>query len=380
MYNFTYHNPTKIVFGKGEISRLAKLLPLDKNIMLTFGGGSVKKNGVYEQVIKALSKHKFIEFWGIEPNPTIQTLRKAIAIGKENKIDYLLAVGGGSTIDGTKLIASGICYDGDAWDIVLKGSCDKFIPLAAVLTLPATGSEMNAGAVISNTDTKEKFPFHSQYPQFSILDPETTYSLPPYQISCGLVDTFVHIIEQYLTTAGQSRNMDRWAEGILQTIIEIAPLIQSNPKDYDLMADFMLSATLALNDMVAMGVSQDWTTHMIGHELTAINGITHGESLAIVLPATMSVLREQKKDKLLQYAKRVLNITSGSDDNIVTEAINQTRAFFKSLNLATTLTEAKFTDADIDYVAAKFNKRGVKLGEVGNVTGDVVKQILLACK
>lgn len=266
--------------------------------MVTFGGGSVKKNGVYDQVVAALKGRDFVEFWGIEPNPKIETLRKAIAQGKAEKVDFLLSVGGGSVLDGTKLIAAGIPYDGDAWELVLdEDKIGEVVPFGDVMTLPATGSEMNAGAVISNLATQEKFAFHHSFPQFSILDPEATFSLPPFQVACGIADTFVHVMEQYLTVTGVSPLMDRWAEGILQTLIEIAPKIRANQHDYDQMANFMLCATMGLNGFIAMGVPQDWATHMIGHELTALHGVTHGQTLVVVLPALMSVMREQKKEK-----------------------------------------------------------------------------------
>ena len=304
MNNFIYHNPTKLVFGKGQIARLPKLIPAGKRIMLTFGGGSVKRNGVYDQVVAALEGRDLVEFWGIEANPSVETLREAIALGKERKVDFLLAVGGGSVIDGTKLIAAGLLYDGDAWDIVLKGQAGKTVPLATVLTMSATGSEMNSGAVISRYETKEKYAFYGDYPVFSILDPETLYSLPKRQVACGLADTFVHVLEQYMTTPHQSRLMDRWAEGILHTVVEIAPKALADERDYDTMSEYMLSATLALNDMIRMGVTQDWATHMIGHELTALHGLTHGATLAIVINGTLRVLRGQKRGKLLQYGGR----------------------------------------------------------------------------
>lgn len=297
MNNFIFQNPTRLIFGKGMIAELSRAIPTDKRIMITFGGGSVKKNGVYEQVIQALKGHNYVEFWGIEPNPAIETLRKAIILGKEKKVDFLLAVGGGSVLDGTKLISAGLKYDGDAWELVRKGAYSDTVPMGAVLTLPATGSEMNKGAVISRHETQEKYAFYGNYPVFSILDPETTFTLPPYQVACGLSDTFVHVMEQYLTTPGQSRLMDRWAEGILSTLIEIAPRIRENQHNYDLMADFMLSATMGLNGFIAMGVTQDWATHMIGHELTALHGLTHGATLAIVFNGTLRTLRKQNTVK-----------------------------------------------------------------------------------
>lgn len=377
MNNFIFQNPVKLIFGQGMIAQLATEIPTDKRIMITFGGGSVKKNGVYDQVKEALKAHHTIEFWGIEANPAIETLRKAIALGKENKIDFLLAVGGGSVIDGTKLISAGLLYDGDAWDLVLSGNrVEKTVPLATVLTLPATGSEMNSGAVISRHETKEKFAFYSNYPKFSILDPQVTFSLPPHQIACGLADTFVHVMEQYMTTPGQSRVMDRWSEGILHTLLEIAPKIRENSHDYSLMADFMLSATMGLNGFVSMGVTQDWATHMIGHELTALHGLTHGHTLAIVLPGTLSVLREYKGDKIVQCGERVFGVTSGSREERINETICKMEEFFRSLGLTTRLHEENIGEQTIAEIERRFNERNVHLGENANVTGSVARKIL----
>ena len=379
MNNFVFQNPTRLVFGRGQIAKLSSLIPSDARLMITFGGGSVKKNGVYDQVVEALKGREWEEFWGIEPNPAIETLKKAITIGKEKKIDFLLAVGGGSTIDGTKLIAAGIKYDGDAWDLVKRGVYKDAVPLATVLTLPATGSEMNSGAVISKYETREKYAFYSRYPVFSILDPEVTYSLPEHQVACGLADTFVHVMEQYMTATSQSRVMDRWAEGLLSTVMEIAPLIKKDKKNYDLMADFMLTATMGLNGYVAMGVTEDWSTHMIGHELTALHGITHGETLAIVFPGTLRVLKEQKRGKILQYAHRVLGINTGSEDEVIDEAIRRTEEFFRSLGLTTRLAENNIGEATICEIERRFTERGAAYGEAANVNGEVAAQILRSC-
>lgn len=377
MKNFTFQNPTKLVFGKGQIAKLSNLIPADASLMITYGFGSVKKNGVYDQVVDALKDRKYIEFWGIEANPHVETLRKAIDVGKENNIDFVLAVGGGSVLDGTKLIAAGIASDKDAWDIVLSGYAKEQINYASVMTVPATGSEMNSGAVITRAETKEKYSFGGiKYPYFSILDPEVTYSLSEHQVACGLADAYTHVLEQYLTTPNQSRIMDRWAEGILLSIIEIAPKIKANPHDYDLMADYMLAATLALNDFIRMGVTEDWSTHMIGHELTALHGITHGHSLAIVMPGTMRVMKEQKWDKLLQYGERVFNIVEGSDSDRIDKAIEMTELFYRSLGLTTRLSEENIGEETIQTIANRFNERGFALGENKNVTGDVTKRIL----
>lgn len=377
MYNFEFQNPTKLIFGKGTIARIKDEIPAGTRLMLTFGGGSVRKNGVYEQVIDALKGYDVVEFWGIEPNPKVETLRKAIELGKRENVDFILAVGGGSTLDGTKLIACGIKYDGDAWELVLDNSLVKSgVPFASVMTMPATGSEMNSGAVISNLATKEKFAFYSYYPKFSVLDPEVTYSIPEYQVSCGIADTFVHVMEQYLTTTGINSLMDRWAEGLLMNLIDIAPGIAEDHKNYDLMSQYMLSATMGLNGFIAMGVPQDWATHMIGHELTALHGVTHGESLAIVLPATMTVLSEQKKLKILQYGERVWGITEGSESERITKAIEKTEQFFRLLGLKTRLHELNIGEETIAEIERRFNERGVKLGECKNVTGTVARAIL----
>lgn len=377
MNNFVFQNPVKLIMGDGMIANLSKEIPADKRVMITFGGGSVRKNGVYDQVKEALKGHYTVEFWGIEPNPTIETLRKAIVLGKEEKIDFLLAVGGGSVIDGTKLISAGLLYEGDAWELVVAGKpVFNTIPLATVLTLPATGSEMNSGAVISRLETKEKYAFYSNYPVFSILDPKVTFSLPDYQIACGIADTFVHVAEQYMTSIGQSRLMDRWAEGIFQTLIEIAPKIRQNKQNYNLMADFMLAATMGLNGFIALGVTQDWATHMIGHELTALHGLTHGHTLAIVLPGTWNVLRASKGDKIIQFGERVWGITSGTRDERIDEAIRRTEEFFRSLGLTTRLSEVNIGMETIQEIERRFTERNVHFGENGEVNGVVARKIL----
>jgi NADP-dependent alcohol dehydrogenase len=380
MENFVFQNPTKIIFGKGMIARIAKEIPEGKKVMVTFGGGSVKKNGVYEQVRQALEGRDFIEFWGIESNPAIETLRKAIQLGKEHRVDFLLAVGGGSVLDGTKLISAGLLYEGDAWELVLKGEMTRTIPMGAVLTLPATGSEMNRGAVISRKETAEKYPFYSNYPVFSVLDPAVTATLPPYQVACGIADTFIHVMEQYMTIPGQSRLMDRWAEGIIHTLVEIAPKIVEKQDNYDLMADFMLSATMGLNGFIALGVRQDWATHMIGHELTALHGLTHGATLTIVLPGLWRTLKSKKQAKLLQYGERIWGITEGSEEERVNSAIEKTEAFFRSLGLPTRLGDVQIGDDTILEIERRFNERKVGFGEDGDVTGVLAREILEHCK
>jgi NADP-dependent alcohol dehydrogenase len=363
--------------GRGTIAKLANEIPADKRVMITFGGGSVKKNGIYSQVVEALKNHYTVEFWGIEPNPSIETLRKAIELGKREKIDFLLAVGGGSVADGTKLVSAGILYEGDAWDFVGKRlPITETVPMATVLTLPATGSEMNRNAVISRYETREKYGITAAFPVFSILDPEATFTLPVNQVANGIADTFVHVMEQYLTVTGVSRLMDRWAESILQTLTEIAPEIIQKQDNYDLMADFMLSATEALNGFIALGVPQDWSTHMIGHELTALHGIAHGHTLAIVLPGTMNIMRKSKGDKIIQYGERVWNIKEGSRDERIDKTIARTEEFFRSLGLTTRLSEENIGDDTIIEIKRRFDERQTALGENGDITGDTVKLIL----
>lgn len=380
MENFIFQNPTKLIFGKGMIARIAKEIPAGKKVMVTFGGGSVKKNGVYDQVKNALKDFDFVEFWGIESNPAIETLRKAIQLGKEFKADFLLAVGGGSVLDGTKLISAGMLYEGDAWDLVVKGEMTQTIPMGAVLTLPATGSEMNRGAVISRKETAEKYAFYSNYPVFSVLDPTVTYTLPVYQVACGIADTFVHVMEQYMTVTGQSCLMDRWAEGILHTLIEIAPAILQKQDDYNLMSEFMLCATMGLNGFIALGVRQDWATHMIGHELTALHGLTHGATLTIVLPGLLRTLKQKKMAKLLQYGERIWNITEGTEDERAEKAIQKTEAFFHSLGLPVRLEEAEIGEETILEIERRFQERKARYGEDSDVTGKVARQILENCK
>ena len=377
MNNFEFQNPTRLIFGKGQIARLSQELPRDKKILVTFGGGSVKANGVYDKVMGALEGFDYIEFWGIEPNPKVETLRKAVKLCKEEGVGFILAVGGGSVLDGTKLIAAAACVENDAWELVRDASLAKgALPFASVMTLPATGSEMNRAAVISNLETGEKFAFYNVFPVFSILDPETTFSLPPFQVACGLADTFIHVMEQYMTVTGVAPLMDRWAEGVLQTVVEVAPKVRADQHDYDAMSTYMLSATMALNGFVAMGVPQDWATHRIGHEITALTGMTHGQTLVIVLPGVLNVMREQKGDKILQYGERVWGIAEGTREERIGRTIAATEDFFRSLGLATRLSECSVGEDVVAEVVNRFKVRGTTLGEKANIDYSVVEQIL----
>ncbi len=377
MKNFTFQNPVKIVFGKDTIAQLANELPKDAKIMITYGGGSIMRNGVYDQVIAALKGFTYIEFGGIEPNPHFETLMKAVEMARAEKVDFLLAVGGGSVIDGTKFISKAIRYAGDCWDVVVDPKAvSELVPLASVLTLAATGSEMNNGAVITRAATQEKYAMYGAYPEFSILDPQVLYSLPKFQIACGITDSYIHVLEQYLTKPDQSPLMDRWAEGVLQTLIEEAPKVMKEDPDYNSMANFMLSATMALNGFISMGVEQDWTTHMIGHELTALTGLTHGVTLAIVMPRIMDVLRKEKGDKIVQYGERIFHITSGTYDERIDETIRRTEEFFNSLGIKTRLSDYEVKEDVIDEIERRMAERGWKLGENRSVDAPVVREIL----
>ena len=380
MNNFIFQNPTKLVFGKGEIARLSKLVEKDRKILMTYGGGSIKRNGVYDQVMTALKGYDITEFGGIEANPDYNTLMKAVKICREKGIDFILAVGGGSIIDGTKFIATAARFEGeDAWDILSKKSrLPKPVDFASVLTLPATASEMNNGAVISRRDRQEKLAFHNPegYPKFSILDPDVVLTLPAKQISNGIVDIYAHTLEQYLTTCLDTKVMDRWAESLLLTLIDEAPELLSGNPSYDSRANFMLTATMGLNGFISMGVDEDWATHMIGHELTALCGLDHGETLAIVHPGVMDIMRKEKRGKLLQYARRVWNITIENEEQAIDEAIERTENFFRSIGKKTRLSEYGIGDDVIETIVERFKQRGWNVGEHGIVTPEKTRLIL----
>jgi NADP-dependent alcohol dehydrogenase len=384
MENFVYHNPVKIVFGKGSIAQLGSLIPAAARVLITYGGGSIKRNGVYDQVCRALGSHRVCEFSGIEPNPRYETCMRAVALARAEKTDFLLAVGGGSVLDGTKFIAAAIPYSsGDPWEIVSQGRpTAAATPLGCVLTLPATGSEMNGFAVISRDSTQEKLAFSSPhiYPQFSIMDPETTYSLPPRQVANGIVDAFVHVAEQYLTSGPPAPLQDRQAEAILATLIEQAPKVRSQPQDYDTRANLMWCATQALNGLIGCGVTQDWSTHMIGHELTALYGIDHAQSLAIVLPAAWRNRRAAKAVKLAQFGRRVWGLHDADGDALVEGAIARTQEFFEAVGVPTHLAAYGIAAAEAaDKVSERLRVRGAKLGEGEAILPDQVRTILQQC-
>ena len=380
MLNFTFQNPTRIVFGEGQISQLRQLVPAGARVLMTYGGGSIKHNGVYDQVKTALKDFTLFEFGGIEPNPSYETLSKAVALVHAEQIDFLLAVGGGSVVDGTKYIAAAARYDGEGWDILSKQvKLKTAVALGCVLTLPATGSESNGFAVITKQATQQKLSFGSPlvYPQFAVLDPTVTYSLPAKQLANGVVDAYIHVMEQYLTYPVGAAVQDRFAEGLLLTLLEFGPKAIAATQDYNIRANLMWTATLALNGLIGVGVPQDWSTHMIGHQLTALYGLDHAQTLAIVLPAVMQQQREQKREKLLQYGRRVFNLQHQDEERLIDETISHTRAFFEQMGVPTRLADYGINaDAKAAVVAKLTELKAERLGEHGDITPDVVAQIL----
>lgn len=381
MKNFEYYNPVKLIFGKGQLKKLRPNISNYKKIMLLYGGGSIKKNGLYESIINELNGLNFIEFSGIEPNPRYETAMKAVEVVNREGVDFILAVGGGSVIDAAKFIAVASKYkDGDPWDILSKNKpVTDALSIGVILTLPATGSEMNMAAVITREATKEKYAFLSpfSFPKFSILLPEVAASLPKHQIANGIVDAFVHVVEQYLTYNLNTPLQDRFAESILITLIEEGPKVYHNPNDYDSMANLMLCANMALNGVISCGVATDWSVHSIGHEITALYEIDHARTLAIVLPGIWKALREEKKEKLIQYAERVWGISRGDDHIKINNAIFATVDFFESLGVKTRLSEYNLGCETISEIIKRFEERNWKaLGDRQLVTLDVVKKAL----
>ena len=381
MENFTFHNPTRLHFGRGQIAKLAQELPANARVLLLAGGGSIKRNGVYDQVRAALAGRTVFNHFGVEANPDYRTLMGAVELCRRERVEWVLPVGGGSVLDGAKFVAAAVRFSGEPWEILTQrlSALPHALPIGAVLTLPATGSEANGAAVISRRETKEKLAFISPdvYPRFSILDPETTYSLPPRQIANGIGDAFAHVIEQYLTFPAEAAVQDRFAEGVLQTLIEVGPRTLAHPTDAAARANLVWAATCALNGWIGVGVPQDWATHMIGHELTALHDIDHARTLAIVLPSLLHVQRDAKRGKLLQYAARVWGITEGSDDARIDAAIARTRAFYESIGIKTRLSDYGVSIETAAEVARRLAARGmVRLGERGDITPVKVEQIL----
>ncbi|OAZ03485.1 iron-containing alcohol dehydrogenase [Flavobacterium succinicans] len=385
MLNFELYNPTNLIFGKGQIEKIANLIPAKAKILIAYGGGSIFKNGIYDQVKAVLQDRTVVEFGGIEPNPHYETLMKAVAVIKEQNIDFILAVGGGSVIDGVKFMSAAAHFEGNPMDILQKRllikDLSKVVPFGTVLTIPATGSEMNSGAVVTIEATQEKLSFGGSalFPKFSVCDPTVIHSLPKRQLQNGVVDAYTHVLEQYLTYPHDGFLQDRIAESILQTLIEIGPKVVEHPTDYALASNFMWSCTMALNGLIQKGVPSDWATHMIGHELTALFGIDHARTLAIIGPHLYQVMFETKKGKLAQYGKRIFNL-SGTDDEIAQEAIHKTVDFFHIMGMQTQLSEyTKDFEKTANFIANRFEERGWKaLGEKQNITLEKVREIVTA--
>lgn len=378
MENFIFQNPVKILFGKGMAAKAAALIPAKAKILLVYGGGSVKKNGSYDQTVAAIGKRKFVEFGGIEPNPEYATCMKAVKLARDKKLDFIIALGGGSVIDACKFIAAAAVYKGkDPWDILEKGLPVKdALPFGTVLTLPATGSEMNMNSVVSRREIGKKLAFASEkvYPQFSVLDPTFTYTLPRRQTRNGVIDAFVHVMEQYLTRPANAEIQDRFAESIAQTLVKEGPVALKKPEDYDCRANIMLAATMALNHLIAVGVPQDWSSHLIGHELTALYGLDHAETLAIALPKVMEYKKAQKLDKIVQLGRRVFGIEKKGKIKAANATIEAVKKFFVKMGAGVELKSYKLP-ADAPEAVGKNIARTYKaIGENGDITpADVVK-------
>jgi NADP-dependent alcohol dehydrogenase len=381
MQNFEFYNPVRILFGKGQVEKLNHLIPSGVKVLLIYGGGSIFKNGLHGDILKNLKGYEIIEFGGIEPNPTHETSMKAVEIIKNKNIGFILAAGGGSVIDAAKYIAASVYFRGnDPWQILSEGvKIVSAVPIGTILTLPATGTEMNANSVISRRSTQEKLAFSSSnvMPQFSILDPVYAGTLPKILVANGIVDAFVHVMEQYMTYPTNAPLQDKMAESVLKTLMEIGSQVYKNPADYDAMANLMWCATMALNGIISAGVPQDWATHTIGHELTAYHGIDHARTLAIVLPGLWSVLRKEKEEKLLQYATNVLNITTGDKNDKINLAISKTTDFFESLGIHTKLSYYQVGNKTIDLIVSRFEQRKwLGIGDRQIITPDKVREIL----
>lgn len=384
MHNFEYYNPTRIVFGEGSIPRLADLVLADARVLVLYGGGSAERNGTLAEVEAALGERRFQRFGGIEPNPTYETLMKAVEQIRREKLDFLLAVGGGSVVDGTKFVAAAVDYPGDPWHILeTRGKqIATALPIGAVLTLPATGSEVNCAAVVTRKALQAKLGFGNPllYPRFAVLDPVKTYTLPPRQIANGVVDAFVHVMEQYVTQPAKAAVQDRYAESLLLTLIETGPQALAHPTDYGVRANLMWAATQALHGAVGAGVPQDWATHMIGHEITALYGLDHAQTLAVVLPNLLDVRRDVKRAKLLQYADRVWGLRAGDEDARIDQAIAHTRAFFEALGVRTRLADYGIGAEAVERIVAQLEAhRMVKLGEDRAVDLALSRRVVEAC-
>lgn len=379
MNNFEFCNPVKVVFGKGTIARLSSLISKDNKVLIIYGGGSIKKNGIYEQVTKALKEYSLFEFSGIEANPHYETCMQAVELVKKENIDFLLAIGGGSVIDATKFIACAVCFEGDPWNILSKGArVEKAMPIGVVLTLAATGSETNERSVISRVSEQKKLNFATPlvFPRFAVMDPEVTYSLPVRQVANGVVDSFIHVIEQYLTYPVNAKVQDCFAESLMKVIVEEGSKVLSDPMNYDIRANLMWAATNALNGWIGQGVPQDWSSHRIGYALTAQFGLDHAETLAVILPGVMEYMQQEKQDKILRLGNVIFKIEEGDTQTKIQKTIAAVEHFFREMGLRTRLNEYGIQESDLDKLVEPIEQMNWKLGEHANIDAKVARDIL----
>ncbi|MEA3320261.1 MAG: iron-containing alcohol dehydrogenase [Bacillota bacterium] len=385
MENFTFYNPTKLLFGKGQLETLPQEMEAyGKNVLLVYGGGSIKRSGLYDNVISTLHKAgaTITELAGVEPNPRLSTVRKGIELCKENQIDFLLAVGGGSVIDCTKAIAAGAKYDGDVWDIVLrKHIATEALPFGTVLTLAATGSEMNAGSVITNWETNEKYGWGSPvtFPKFSILDPVNTFTVPKDHTVYGIVDMMSHVLEQYFHQTTNTPLQDRMCEAVLTTVMETAPKLLEDLESYEHRETILFNGTIALNGMLQMGYRGDWATHGIEHAVSAIYDIPHAGGLAILFPNWMEHVMDANLGRFKQLAVRVFGVqdNGSSDKEIALEGIRRLREFWSSLGAPTRLADYDIDGKNINKMAEHVMSRGA-VGNFKSLSHEDVTSILKA--
>jgi len=384
MFNFTYHNPTRIIFGKDTIPQIAGEIPVDAKVLITYGSVSAKRQGVLDEVKAALPGYDITEFGGIEPNPEYETLMEGVALAREKKINFLLAIGGGSVIDGTKFMAAVIPFNEEQFLLLENKGADisRALPVGAVVTLPASGSEMNSRAIISRKAVQLKRAIMNDclFPRFAVLDPTKTYTLPARQIGNGVVDTFVHVLEQYLTYPVNGKVQDRLAEGLLLLLLEEGPKALAEPENYDVRANLMWAATMGLNGLIGAGVPQDWAAHRFGYELTVLYGLDHAQTLAVLVPAMLQIRASGKRQKLLQYAERIWGIKEGSEWYRMDTAIDNTRMFFERMGLPTCLSGYGIKDVRIEQVIGQLQAHGmINMGENKDVTLDMMRTILERC-
>jgi alcohol dehydrogenase YqhD (iron-dependent ADH family) len=385
MDNFTLNIPTKIFFGRNQIKVLGRQIEKygGKRVLICYGSKRIKKEGLFQTITDKLADRGlyFTELGGIEPNPRITSVREGVKICREENIDFILAVGGGSVIDCAKVIAGSVSYDGDPWDFCLrKAAISKALPIGTVLTLAATGSESNGNAVISNVETKQKLPVYSPilWPKFSILDPEYTYSVPPFHTAAGIADIMSHIFEQYFSSTADTFTQDRLAEALLKTCLKYAPVVMENPNDYTARAEILWAGNLALNTLLSLGKEGDWANHAIEHEVSAIFDISHGAGLAVLFPNWMKyVMDDTNADKFYQLAVNVFGVAESSDKKTAAlEGIDRLRSFYNSIGMPSKLSETGVEEESLQKMA----EGAVRFGEIGTFKKLKSKDVLAILK